>query len=91
MESKVYYAVFQSEFQEDLRYWVHVDRQVAEQIMTMVEAIVRDPTCSLGQPQLLNHLSPAVWARIITQEHRLVYLLGEQRIDFLQARYHQRR
>ncbi len=28
------------------------------------------------------------WSRRITQEHRLVYLVRESRIDFLQARYH---
>jgi toxin YoeB len=28
------------------------------------------------------------WSRRITQEHRLVYRVTADRIDFLQARYH---
>jgi Txe/YoeB family toxin of Txe-Axe toxin-antitoxin module len=27
-------------------------------------------------------------ARRLTEEHRLVYMVGDGRIDFLQARYH---
>jgi toxin YoeB len=29
-----------------------------------------------------------VWSRRITQEHRLVYVVSNDRIDFIQARYH---
>jgi toxin YoeB len=29
-----------------------------------------------------------VWSRRITQEHRLVYRVIDERIDFLQGRYH---
>jgi toxin YoeB len=28
-----------------------------------------------------------VWSRRITQEHRLVYRVLDERVDFLQARY----
>jgi toxin YoeB len=28
------------------------------------------------------------WSRRIGQEHRLVYKVSEDRVDFLQARYH---
>jgi len=33
-------------------------------------------------------LGTGVWSRRITQEQRLVYLVGDDRIDFLQACYH---
>ena len=29
-----------------------------------------------------------VWSRRLTPEHCIVYLVGDDRIDFLQARYH---
>ena len=35
-----------------------------------------------------EHLAAAVWSRRLTQEHRIVYLVHDDRIDFLQARYH---
>jgi len=33
-------------------------------------------------------LAPGVWSRRLTQEHRIVYSVSEDRIDLLQARYH---
>ncbi|MDH4271922.1 MAG: type II toxin-antitoxin system YoeB family toxin [Candidatus Aminicenantes bacterium] len=33
-------------------------------------------------------LARGVWSRRLTQEHRIVYLVGADRIDFLQVRYH---
>jgi toxin YoeB len=81
-------AVFQPEFRQDLRYWVATDRRVALRVLDLVEAIRRDPLAGIGKPEPLRHLAPNTWSRRLTQEHRLVYLVGADRIDFLQARYH---
>lgn len=81
-------AVFQPEFREDLRYWVEVDRKAALRAFALIESIMRDPFTGIGKPEPLKYLSPGVWSRRLTQEHRLVYLVREERIDFLQARYH---
>jgi toxin YoeB len=53
-----------------------------------VEAVMRDPFKGIGKPEPLKHLGPGVWSRRLTEEHRLVYLVKEAQIDFLQARYH---
>lgn len=82
------YAVFQSEFREDLRFWVASDRKTALRIFDLVESIMRDPFKGIGKPEPLKHLAPGVWSRRITQEHRIVYLVSDRRIDFLQCRYH---
>jgi toxin YoeB len=42
----------------------------------------------MGKPEPLKHLGPGLWSRRLTQEHRIVYLGRDDRIDFLQARYH---
>lgn len=81
-------AIFQPEFREDLRYWVENDRRVALRILDLVEGVMRDPFCGIGKPEPLRHLAPNTWSRRVTQEHRLVYLVRADRIDFLQARYH---
>lgn len=81
-------AVFHSEFREDLRYWVETNRQVALRALTLIEMILRDPFGGIGKPEPLKYLGPGVWSRRLTQEHRLVYLVSADRIDFLQARYH---
>ena len=81
-------AVFQPEFREDLRHWVETDRRVAVRVFDLVEAIMRDPFRGIGKPEPLRHLAPNTWSRRVTQEHRVVYLVRADRIDFLQARYH---
>ena len=53
-----------------------------------MEAIPRDPFQGLGKPEPLKYLLAGAWSRRLSQEHRLVYLVGDDRIDFLQARYH---
>jgi len=81
-------AVFHPEFREDLRHWVETDRKVALRAFDIIEAIVRDPFDGVGKPEPLKYLAPNTWSRRLTQEHRIVYLVSEDRIDFLQARYH---
>ena len=81
-------AVFQDEFRADLRSWVETDRRTALRILELVEAVMREPFSGIGKPEPLKYLGADVWSRRITQEHRLVYLVRTDRIDFLQARYH---
>ena len=81
-------AVFHNEFREDLRYWVETDRKVALRALELIEAIMRDPFAGVGKPEPLKYVLAGCWSRRINQEHRLVYRVSEQRIDFLQARYH---
>ena len=81
-------AVFQPEFREDLRHWVETDRRVALRVLDLVEAVLRDPFQGIGKPEALKYLAAGAWSRRLTQEHRLVYLVREDRIDSLQARYH---
>ena len=81
-------AVFHPEFREDLRYWVSFDRKVALRVLELVEAVLREPFKGAGKPEPLKHLLAGAWSRRVTAEHRLVYLVRDRRIDFLQARYH---
>jgi toxin YoeB len=81
-------AVFQPEFLEDLRFWVASDRRVALRALGLVESILRDPFTGIGKPKPLKYLAAGTWSRRLTQEHRIVYLVQRDRVDFLQARYH---
>ena len=78
-------AAFQPEFIEDLRYWVETDRKVAMRAFDLIEAVMRDPFVGIGKPEPLKYLLAGTWSRRLTQEHRIVYLVSEERIDFLQA------
>jgi len=81
-------AVFQREFLEDLRHWVETDRRTALRALDLIEAILRDPFQGIGKPESLKYLAPGTWSRRLTQEHRIVYLVRADRVDFLQARFH---
>jgi len=81
-------SVFRPEFREDLKYWVNSDRKTALRILEIVEAVIRDPFSGIGKPEPLKYLGSGVWSRRITQEHRLVYVVREDIIEFIQCRYH---
>ena len=81
-------AVLQPEFREDLEYWIKIDRKTALRALKIVEEIMRNPFQGIGKPEPLRYLASGTWSRRLTQEHRIVYLVRDERIDFLQARYH---
>ncbi len=85
---KEWVSVFEKEFREDLKYWVKTDRKVAIKIIELIEAIMKTPFEGIGKPEPLKYLGSNIWSRRITQEHRVVYLVRDGRIDFLQCRYH---
>ena len=81
-------CVFHPEFVEDLRYWVQTNRKIALRAFDLIQAVLRDPFSGIGKPESLKYLPSGTWSRRLTAEHRLVYMVSEGRIDFLQARYH---
>jgi toxin YoeB len=81
-------AVCQPEFLEDLRHWVDTDRRTAKRLLDLMRAILRDHFDGIGKPEPLKYLGADVWSRRITQEHRCVYLVKKDRVEFLQGRYH---
>jgi len=81
-------AVFHPEFRADLRWLVKNDRQAALKTLELIEAVLSDPFAGIGKPEPLRHEYAGCWSRRITREHRLVYRVTTERIDFLQARYH---
>jgi toxin YoeB len=80
--------IFDRDFLEDLQHWVSTDRKTALRVFELIEAIRRDPFTGIGKPEPLRYLGAGIWSRRITQEHRLVYRVENDRILFAQARYH---
>jgi toxin YoeB len=81
-------AVISSKFREDLRYWIETDRRAALRVLELMAAIHTDPFAGIGKPEPLRFELAGCWSRRITQEHRLVYRVKADRIEFVQARYH---
>ncbi|MCD6334090.1 MAG: Txe/YoeB family addiction module toxin [Candidatus Latescibacteria bacterium] len=49
-------------------------------------AMLCDQVVTTCEP--VKHFAAGAWSRRLSQEHRVVYLVSKDRIDFLQARYH---
>ncbi len=81
-------VVVDPDFLDDLAYWVETNRRIALKLLDLVQAIIRDPFTGIGKPEPLRHLLSGAWSRRLTQEHRVVYVVSDDRIDFLQARFH---
>jgi toxin YoeB len=81
-------AVLQDECRDDLRHWVDTNRKIALRALDLIEAAMRDPYTGIGKPEHLKQLGGNVWSRRITDVDRLVYEVFDDRIEFLQARYH---
>ena len=81
-------AVLQEECLEDLRFWVETNRKTTLRILDLMDAVLRDPYAGIGKPEHLRHLGGNVWSRRINEADRLVYEVFDDRVVFLQARYH---
>jgi toxin YoeB len=81
-------AVISSQFREDLRRWIEIDRKSALRVLELMDAILSDPFVGIGKPEPLRFELAGCWSRRITHEHRVVYRVKADRIEFVQARYH---
>ena len=75
-------------FRDDLRFRAENDRKLLLKVLDLIEATARDPFSGLGKPEPLKHKATGTWSRRITKEHRVPYRVLDDRIEFLQARYH---
>ena len=81
-------AVVSTHFCEDLRRWIETGRKTALRVLDLMTAILADPFQGIGKPEPLRHDFAGCWSRRINQEHRMVYRVFTDRIEFVQARYH---
>ncbi|KYC39051.1 addiction module toxin Txe/YoeB [Scytonema hofmannii PCC 7110] len=80
--------VFDKQFLEDLTYWVETNRKIALRVLSLVEEIRRNPFEGTGKPERLKYYDMNIWSRRLTQVDRIVYVVSNNRIEFLQSRYH---
>lgn len=74
----------------DYTHWQTTDRATVKRINRLIEDALRDPSSGIGKPEPLRHVLHGAWSRRITEEHRLVYLVDDDDLVVLQARYHYR-
>jgi toxin YoeB len=67
---------------------VEQDRAQAIRIIRLIRETQREPFSGLGKPEPLKHDLSGCWSRRISQEHRLVYQVLDNRIRILACRFH---
>lgn len=72
----------------ELNYWVDEEPQMVSRIFGLIRDIQRDPFRGLGKPEPMRHNFQGLWSRRITQAHRLVYSVNDDRIAIVPCRFH---
>ena len=80
--------VFTSHGWSDYLHWQSVDKKMVKRINRLIEDALRDPFAGIGKPEPRRHVLQGCWSRRIDGEHRLVYMVEDEDIVVLQARYH---
>lgn len=80
--------VTSTQFLLDLTEWISDAPRIAARVIRLMIEVSRDPHAGIGKPEPLRHDLGGFWSRRITDEHRLVYRILENRIEFAQARRH---
>lgn len=73
---------------EDLQWWSKQNPRVCDRALRLIELVLREPFSGPGKPEPLKGMGPNTWSRRLTEEHRLVYIVFDDRVNFLMARYH---
>jgi toxin YoeB len=73
---------------EDYVFWTKIDKNVQKRINELIRETLRTPFEGKGKPEPLKGNFSGYWSRRITDEHRLVYKVLDQRIHIIQCRFH---
>jgi toxin YoeB len=73
---------------DDYVWWQTQDRKVLKRINALIKDVVRNGNEGIGKPDPLKHGFRGYWSRRITEEHRLIYRVGEDQIHIAACRYY---
>lgn len=80
--------VFSEQAWEDYQYWLNKDKSLLKRINQLIRESSRDPYRGIGKPEPLRHSLKGYWSRRITDEHRMVYCVKDEKLMVAQLRYH---
>ena len=79
---------FEADGWSDYVYWQTEDRKTLRRLNALINDALRDPFNGIGKPEPLRNQLGGAWSRRIDEANRLVYLVTDDEICILQARYH---
>jgi toxin YoeB len=80
--------VWQTNAWEDYLYWQGADKKLVIRINDLIKDTLRSPFKGIGKPEPLKGNFAGCWSRRITEEHRLVYRIKDNRLHILQCKFH---
>jgi toxin YoeB len=72
---------------EDISYWKNKDIKIYHRIKKIIDNIVENPFIGIGKPEALKYNLSSKWSRRITQEHRIVYEVVDEKMIIYQCRF----
>lgn len=72
----------------DYLWWQAEDRKVLKRINRLLKDVMCRGNEGIGKPEPLKHDFSDYWSRRITDEHRLVYKVVDDRVLIAACRYH---
>jgi toxin YoeB len=81
--------IYMPEAKADLDFWIKSgNKPVLKKITQLIESIIETPYEGIGKPEPLKHGLTGCWSRKITQEHRIVYEVQNNKIIVLSLKGH---
>ncbi len=68
--------------------WAFADKKIFNKIVKLIKEIQRTPFEGTGNPEPLKHDKSGQWSRRITQEHRLVYEVSDDKVIIYSCKGH---
>jgi toxin YoeB len=72
---------------EDLAWFAEHEPKLARKAIELMKYVLREPHSGPGKPEPLKGF-PNTWSRRLTQEHRFVYVVFDDKIYVTALRYH---
>ena len=73
---------------EDYLYWQQLDKKMVKRINQLIKEICRSPFEGVGKPEPLKGNLTGFWSRRINEEHRLVYVVKNNKAVIISCRGH---
>ena len=69
-------------------YWQTEDKKILKKINELIRDIERTGNAGIGKPEPLKHELSGYWSRRITDVHRLIYQIDDDKINIISCRNH---
>ena len=80
---------FQDRALDDIYFWRKSGNvKIQSKITKLLESISKTPFSGIGKPEPLIHELSGYWSRRISDEHRLIYTVKDNRIKVISMRFH---